>query len=165
MLARSPISPTESYTSNQTLAFCLKLAHTVVHTLTATMGFLNSCWEAFLQITTYAHMLGVGGDQQPLHIPTHKHTISDVASNAATNQVSFTVPGRKPNSTFTCTYNMPVSGYSPCNTASDRGCWLQTNAAGQENYTIHTDYESHWPTGITREVRFHPLCRRIAMTD
>ncbi|KAK5124046.1 hypothetical protein LTR85_002243 [Meristemomyces frigidus] len=37
------------------------------------MGFLNSCWETFLQITTYAHSLGLTGDQQPLHLPNHEH--------------------------------------------------------------------------------------------
>lgn len=129
------------------------------------MGFLNSCWEAFLQITTYAHSLGISDSQLPLHLPNHDPNDLVVAPS---NHVSFQVPGRQPGSTFTCEYTMP-SRYVPCNNATDRGCWLKSTTPGQRDYDINTDCmylqsvracsanaksdETWSPVGITREVR------------
>lgn len=98
--------------------------------LPAAMGFLDSCWETFLQVTAYAQMLGMDNDQSPLHLPHHPH---GGYGKEISNQVSFQVPGTD----FTCNYTM--AGYTPCNSASNRTCWLESTKNGGRNYDIATD--------------------------
>lgn len=46
-----------------------------------------------------------------------------------------------------CEYpSMPQ--YTDCSDREDRSCWLR---GPRRNYTISTDYERHWPVGITRK--------------
>lgn len=112
----------------------------------AAMGFINSCWEAFVQIATYAQSIGTNYDanQQPLHLPSHDHT-SGIPGVDVSAGVSFPVVGAN----FTCQYPS-MTGYKPCNTANDRTCWLK-GPKGKRDYTITSDYENFGPKGVVRE--------------
>lgn len=111
------------------------------------MGFFTSCWEAFLQVTTYAQILSMtdGGNQQPLHLPEDDHAGHDHHGIVSAG-LSFQVPGTN----FTCSYPT-MTGYTACNSASNRSCWLQAPTSENRSYDINTDYESFTPTGIRRE--------------
>jgi hypothetical protein len=43
-----------------------------------------------------------------------------------------------------------MTGYAACSTPEDRSCWLINNETG-DRYDINTDYETRYPTGVTRE--------------
>ncbi|KAK0732030.1 multicopper oxidase-domain-containing protein [Lasiosphaeris hirsuta] len=65
----------------------------------------------------------------------------------------FRPPGRRHDkgdgSDFRCDYSA-MTGWESCSTPQDRSCWLINKATG-ERYDINTDYETKYPTGITRE--------------
>ncbi|KAL1630095.1 hypothetical protein SLS54_000955 [Diplodia seriata] len=47
-----------------------------------------------------------------------------------------------------------MDGWESCNSPDDRSCWLKDSKARQpyfSQYDIHTDYETIWPKGVTRE--------------
>lgn len=139
------------------------------------MGFFNSCWETFLQLASYAQSLDSHLKQEPLHLPSH-FAGSDHPPTAV--GVSF-IPQ---NANITCQYPSLI-GWTACNSASDRSCWLEDplkrEAVYQYNISTDCQYwntspfahmtdshpdESFSPPGITREVwrhRYHYL----SMTD
>ena len=43
-----------------------------------------------------------------------------------------------------------MTEWEKCSTPEDRSCWL-VNPKTKERYDIHTDYETKYPTGVTRE--------------
>ena len=54
---------------------------------------------------------------------------------------------------FVCDYSA-MAGYTACNSASDRQCWLKPSSTNGAIYNITTNYEdlSLVPKGIRREV-------------
>ncbi len=52
-----------------------------------------------------------------------------------------------PDVAIKCDYSA-MSGWELCNDADDRGCWLKGPEG--KNFSIDTNYEHHWPTGIKR---------------
>ena len=121
------------------------------------MGFLNSCWEVLLQVTTYAQSLGLGHDiyQQPLPLPNHAHGPALVPAAG----VSFLPQGSEGG--FTCEYPT-LTGYEACNSARDRTCWLKPANGKGFVYDIHTDYERYGPQGKTREYWLNVSTQAIA---
>lgn len=100
------------------------------------MGFFKSCWEAFLQLSTF----------RPFDHSSHanQRPLDDAAVIVRPELAS---PG------FTCSYPS-LKGWKSCNTATSRDCWIQDPARRQplfSQYDIHTDYESETPRGVTRE--------------
>ena len=57
-----------------------------------------------------------------------------------------------PGSDFTCEYP-EMTGWSPCSTPDNRGCWLRNGKTGEE-YNITTDYENITTTPIGIERRY-----------
>jgi len=107
------------------------------------MGFINSCMDILLKITTYVEVLG-GSSQQPLPLAPHSHDYTPSAG------LTFTPQGASKG--FTCQYPN-ATGWKFCNSPSDRGCWI-TDPNKKETiyqYNITTDYENFAPTGIIRE--------------
>ena len=112
----------------------------------ADMGFLNSCWQNLLKLSSYAYMVDYNHGQKPLPLPTH----SAVYPGAATQGVSFTPQGASPD--FQCKYPS-LTGWNYCGNASDRRCWLDDPSRAEKihQYNITTDYEAYSPPGVTRE--------------
>ena len=52
-----------------------------------------------------------------------------------------------PDVAIMCDYSA-MKGWKLCNDADDRGCWLR--GPDGKNFSIDTNYELHWPTGIKR---------------
>ena len=104
------------------------------------MGLLNSCWEAFLLLSTFNPLNGYDRNQRPLNLP------HEVPESPATIATSF----QPPNSSITCQY---PAGWTYCGSANNRNCWLKNTGkvSGPSSYDIKTDYEDAWPHGVLRE--------------
>ncbi|KAI9686327.1 MAG: hypothetical protein M1822_003672 [Bathelium mastoideum] len=104
------------------------------------MGFINSCWDAFLLLSSYNPLNGFDRNQRPLDLPQALPE-GHLAAGATF---------RPANSSITCQY---PAGWTYCGSANNRECWLQNTGkvSGPKTYNISTDYENSWPTGVLRE--------------
>ena len=104
------------------------------------MGFLNSCWDALLLISSYNPLNGYNRNQNPLHLP------QEFPESHSSAGLSF----QPQNSSITCHY---PAGWTYCGSANNRSCWLKNTGkvSGPSEYDIKTDYENTWPTGVIRE--------------
>lgn len=120
------------------------------------MGFINSCWDALVQLASYAQSSGLKfhNGQLPLTLPHHSNNGQAVGPVFA--------PAGAENG-FVCDYSTMV-GYTACNSASDRQCWLKPSSTTSPFYNITTNYEdlSLIPKGITREYWLETSTEAIA---
>ena len=106
------------------------------------MGFFEICVDALVRLAMYASVLDSSygeRNQQPLQLPTQEISLP---SAPAAQGVTF-FPANA-SATFTgCQYPSLV-GWESCNTASDRGCWLNDPRRRETlyQYNISTDYEA-----------------------
>ncbi|KAH7024295.1 hypothetical protein B0J12DRAFT_387613 [Macrophomina phaseolina] len=106
------------------------------------MGFFNACWDLLLHLPFFAPR-GGGFERDRSQLP-----ISSGPSGGVVIHPENASPG------FTCSYPS-MEGWESCNSPDDRSCWLKDGRASQpyfSQYDIHTDYETVWPQGVTREV-------------
>lgn len=129
----------------------------VLHTASSfqpfTMGIIGYYVSVVLQIIPY-----FGGDsniytQQPLpiNVPSSGVTIYPQLPGDLKTGDS---PYKDASQTFKCHYPSLI-GWESCNGPNSRDCWLRDAHIKQpvfSQFDIHTDYESLWPQGITREV-------------
>ncbi|KAI9696288.1 MAG: hypothetical protein M1820_008211 [Bogoriella megaspora] len=109
------------------------------------MGFLTSCWDTFLFLSSFNPLNGFDRHQQPLKFPNDAVLNVD-NTGLQTAGLTFTPP----NSSITCQY---PAGWQYCGSENTRACWIKNtgNVAGPSEYDINTDYENIWPTGVERE--------------
>lgn len=85
------------------------------------------------------------------HAPTQGHVSEEK------NPLKFLPPSHGEKDAIECDYTAMGSGWAPCSTEEDRGCWLK--GPGGKRYDINTDYEHDKPIGITRKVLLsNPRC-------
>jgi len=106
-----------------------------------------------LEITTLSPLEAV--DQSPMRFrePAEHLEHEVVPSMAPDSDLIFRPPGRRHDRgegwEFQCDYSA-MTGFRKCSTNEDRSCWLINDATG-ERYDINTDYETKYPSGVTRE--------------
>lgn len=106
------------------------------------MGFFNTCWELVLHLPFFSPLDGGGFERDGSQLP-----LSSDPSGGVIIHPEHASPG------FTCSYPS-LEGWKSCNSPDDRSCWLKDSRANQpyfSQYDIHTDYETVWPQGVTRE--------------
>ncbi|MCJ1467290.1 hypothetical protein MMC07_005914 [Pseudocyphellaria aurata] len=114
------------------------------------MKLLQDCWIALLELFNLATFSTTGRSslQQALQQPYHQLPLPEHASQPPI----FNPPSgpEDPESTFKCDYSALGSQWVPCSTPGDRKCWLAGPAG--KRFDINSDYETIYPTGITRKV-------------
>ncbi|OMP86506.1 Laccase-2 [Diplodia seriata] len=106
------------------------------------MGFFKNCWELLLHLPYFSPLNG-GFDRDSSQLP-----LASSPSGGVVIRPENASPG------FTCSYPS-MDGWESCNSPDDRSCWLKDSKARQpyfSQYDIHTDYETIWPKGVTREI-------------
>lgn len=112
------------------------------------MKLLQDCWVSLI---AFFDALTLN-----LHEPTSQHALivnpDGRYGELANDGPSFRPPSRPqdPDQVLQCNYTLMGKQWQPCSTNDNRGCWLK-GPNGQQ-FNISTDYETLWPTGITRKV-------------
>lgn len=129
-----------------------------------TMKLFTDCWVALLDLFNALTGTPTDGTQQSLGVghwpPGHGHVPKypfppKKPSPPTPSRIPlpiFAPPsgGESPDSSILCDYTAMGPGWGNCSQPDDRGCWLK-GPAGQK-YSIDTDYETHYPKGVTRKV-------------
>ena len=115
------------------------------------MGLLGSCKSFFLHFATLfpSHFLS-NYDSQQFTLLGRPQIVQDTTLHRSQG-LKFPAPnGSDSSGPFFCEYPTYGHDWTDCSTSKDRTCWLR-ESTGKE-FNIATDYETTWPTGITREV-------------
>ena len=118
------------------------------------MKFLAECWVAIL------HFFGSSYDDadgqrpmlaRPFRLPGDLNGADQGGQRPLPPGAGpkFPAPPSPIGTPFQCDYTAMGSRWKPCSTADNRGCWLKDTQSGQD-FNINTDYETRWPTGVTR---------------
>jgi hypothetical protein len=111
-------------------------------------GGLWACLLQFFNFVTFSTFDTHGTGQAPLlpDLPQSKHH----------NHPIFEPPNAPEHRRFICRYP-ELTEYEFCSEHDDRGCWLRPKKkrSGLMEYNIHTDYEKHYPKGITRRYQLN----------
>lgn len=129
------------------------------------MKLVKECWLALLDAFNALTGTPTDGSQQSLgfpgwpgrgHVSPVPHFPNVPLKNTVPpekNPLIFPPPSHRNfgASNFTCDYTAMGTGWTPCSTEKDRGCWLK-GPPGTRRFDIDTDYENEAPKGITRKV-------------
>lgn len=106
------------------------------------------CLVSFLDVVTLSSFSHKPSTQQSLQAQdvVHENTYAPASGPIFTPPYPPKDPP-PPDVAIKCDYSA-MSGWELCNDADDRGCWLRGPEG--KNFSIDTNYERHWPTGIKR---------------
>jgi len=118
------------------------------------MGFLHSCLNAFLSMTSHVDMF-----HEPSQYPLSLAPVKD--HQALTAGLTFAPPNATGG--FKCQYPT-LTGWQYCGNASNRDCWINdpNRKEGLYQYNTSTDYEDFSPPGVTREYWLNVSVKAIA---